>query len=414
MEEAQKNGQLEASYSYDFRGERIRKATASDKTAFLIDNNNQTGYSQALREVDSTNEEKVSYTFGDDLISQDRADAPQGQSALSFLHYDGLGSTRALTSTAAIATDTFSYLAFGAILNKTGDTPITHLFIGEAYDFNLGYNYLRARLYNPITGRFASLDPFGGVNFDPRSLHKYYYTYNNSINDVDLSGYISAGFILTILAMMTIILYLTAKGLRYKAKAAFCNQIHLDFTSLNSLKNHRIKYRNGNVTKLKSSDLVIIKNNVISTMKHYFPKADIHTKIPTSSELRKGHKYVIFNCERESFWSGAMGTTGQGFFTAPNRTYIFIKTIINNSSGDYLAIHNSTELGTCLGRVISHELGHQFIQKLSIASITGEREHRNDCSLMDPNICQDKCSTLPSWNKADKRYMNKMTPQGCE
>ena len=183
MEEAQKNGQLEASYSYDFRGERIHKATVSEETAFLIDNNNQTGYSQTLRETDGSNAEKVAYTFGDDLISQKREE-------VSYLHYDGLGSTRALTSMAAEATDTFSYLAFGSLLNRTGSTSLSHLFTGEAYDFNLGFYYLRARLYNPQTGRFASLDPFSGINSDPQSLHKYLYVNNNTINSIDPSGLI--------------------------------------------------------------------------------------------------------------------------------------------------------------------------------------------------------------------------------
>jgi len=138
MAGATKNGLLEASYAYDFRGERIYKANASDETAFLIDNNNQTGYSQALRETGSSNVEKVAYTFGDDLISQKRNE-------ISFLHYDGLGSTRALTSVSSNITDTFSYLAFGSLLNRTGQTKSTHLFTGEAYDFNLGFYYLRAR-----------------------------------------------------------------------------------------------------------------------------------------------------------------------------------------------------------------------------------------------------------------------------
>jgi len=210
MARADKDGALEAAYAYDFRGERIRNATAADETAFLIDNNNQTGYSQALRETGAGGAEKVAYTFGDDLISQDRADAPQGQSALSYLHYDGLGSTRALTSMASMATDTFSYLAFGAILNKTGSTPLAHLFTGEAYDFNLGFYYLRARLYSPITGRFASLDPFSGLNSDPRSLHKYNYANSNPIFYIDPTGLVSLmklamgfviGMILTSLAI---------------------------------------------------------------------------------------------------------------------------------------------------------------------------------------------------------------------
>ena len=177
---AEKDGVLAASYSYDFRGERIHKATASDKTAFLIDNNNQTGYSQTLRETDGSNAEKVAYTFGDDLISQKREE-------VSYLHYDGLGSTRALTSMAAEATDTFSYLAFGSILNRTGTTTLSHLFTGEIYDFNIGYYYLRARLYNPFSGLFLSIDPLF-CSFEYNKLHKYVYGNNDPLNKMDING----------------------------------------------------------------------------------------------------------------------------------------------------------------------------------------------------------------------------------
>ncbi len=53
MARADKDAALAAAYAYDFRGERIYKRTPDGVTRFLIDNNNQTGYSQALRETDA-------------------------------------------------------------------------------------------------------------------------------------------------------------------------------------------------------------------------------------------------------------------------------------------------------------------------------------------------------------------------
>jgi RHS repeat-associated protein len=58
---------------------------------------------------------------------------------------------------------------------------------GEQYDSDLGLYYLRARYYNPLTGRFMSRDPeeFCGCSIrNPASLHKYVY---GNDDPVDLS-----------------------------------------------------------------------------------------------------------------------------------------------------------------------------------------------------------------------------------
>jgi hypothetical protein len=52
---------------------------------------------------------------------------------------------------------------------------------------------LRARYYDPATGRFNRLDPFFGNLDDPQSLHKYLYTCDDPINGIDPSGEMSIG-----------------------------------------------------------------------------------------------------------------------------------------------------------------------------------------------------------------------------
>ena len=58
----------------------------------------------------------------------------------------------------------------------------------EQYDSDLGLYYLRARYYNPVTGRFMSRDPEDGKPVDPMSLHKYLYAGGDPINRIDPSG----------------------------------------------------------------------------------------------------------------------------------------------------------------------------------------------------------------------------------
>ena len=59
---------------------------------------------------------------------------------------------------------------------------------GEQYDSDLGLYYLRARYYNPATGRFLSRDPYDGNAKIPATLHKYLYTGGDPVNWIDPSG----------------------------------------------------------------------------------------------------------------------------------------------------------------------------------------------------------------------------------
>ena len=76
----------------------------------------------------------------------------------SFYGYDGMGSARLLTDSTGTVTDTFDYDAWGNAVNTTGTTPNLYLYRGEQYDSDLGLYYLRARYFNPLTGRFLTKD----------------------------------------------------------------------------------------------------------------------------------------------------------------------------------------------------------------------------------------------------------------
>ena len=81
-----------------------------------------------------------------------------------------------------------NYDAFGNLLNSTGSTPNDMRYRGEQWDSDLGLYYLRARYYNPITGRFMSRDPYDGNTILPISLHKYLYASGNPVNRIDPRG----------------------------------------------------------------------------------------------------------------------------------------------------------------------------------------------------------------------------------
>ncbi|MBN1546453.1 MAG: hypothetical protein JW902_07330 [Syntrophaceae bacterium] len=174
-------------YAYDADGNRVRKTIDGTVVVnYLVDTNRD--YAQVLEERDGSGNLLVRYVYGHDLISQTRPSAGSGTDT-TYYHYDGMGSTRALTADSEAVTDTYD--AFGNLLDKTGVTENTHLYTGEFFDSNLGFYYLRARYMNPAIGRFVTMDPFGGFSRDPYSLHKYLYAHANPVNSTDPSGYIT-------------------------------------------------------------------------------------------------------------------------------------------------------------------------------------------------------------------------------
>lgn len=62
------------------------------------------------------------------------------------------------------------------------------LYRGEQFDPDLGLYYLRARYYNPLTGRFMNRDPEDGLLTDPKSLHRYVYAGGDPVNLADPTG----------------------------------------------------------------------------------------------------------------------------------------------------------------------------------------------------------------------------------
>jgi len=92
------------------------------------------------------------------------------------------------SGTAPGARVTYDYDAWGNTVNTTGSTPNVYLYRGEQYDPDLGLYYLRARYYNPVTGRFLGRDPEAGRIKVPATLHKYLYAASDPVNRLDPGG----------------------------------------------------------------------------------------------------------------------------------------------------------------------------------------------------------------------------------
>jgi len=174
---------------YDGDGNRVAKIVNGVTTQYLVDDLNPTGLPQVVEEVVNGAVTRQ-YTYGLQRISQNLSPSVTGNSTwtASFYVYDGGGSVRQLADSTGKVTDEYEYDAYGNSFTKQGSTPNNYLYRGEQYDPDLGLYYLRARYYNPATGRFLSRDPEGGALLEPASLHKYLYAGGDPVNAMDPSG----------------------------------------------------------------------------------------------------------------------------------------------------------------------------------------------------------------------------------
>jgi RHS repeat-associated protein len=171
----------QVAYQYDADGIRVASIVNNQETRYLVDTNRP--YAEVLEEYSPTGQVQTSYVHGLDLISQTRAN-----DTLFYLS-DAHSGVRQLSDESGQTTDTYTYDAYGNLVQTTGNTQNSYLYRSEQFDSNLEMQYLRARYYDQNSGRFVSTDPFEGWQEQPMSRHTYLYGNNNPVKNSDPTGY---------------------------------------------------------------------------------------------------------------------------------------------------------------------------------------------------------------------------------
>jgi RHS repeat-associated protein len=126
---------------------------------------------------------QASSVLGDDeLLAQTRS------GTVSYDLSDGQNNVRLLTDANGAITDSYRYDAFGTALSSQGTTVNPYRYTGQQLDSLTGLYDLRARYYDPTSGRFLSRDTAGIDVNNPVEVNRYTYVTDNPINFADPSG----------------------------------------------------------------------------------------------------------------------------------------------------------------------------------------------------------------------------------
>jgi RHS repeat-associated protein len=165
--------EIKDTYAYDGNGLRASQ-TISGTITYLAWDVSET---LPLLLGDTTN----SYIYGPGDLPVEQINNSTG--TVLYLHHDQQGSTRMLTGSTGKAEATFTYDAYGNQTGHTGTATTPLGWDGQYTSSDTGFIYLRARVYDPATAQFVTVDPHIRDTHAP-----YNYASDNPVNRADLTG----------------------------------------------------------------------------------------------------------------------------------------------------------------------------------------------------------------------------------
>jgi RHS repeat-associated protein len=168
-----------ASYAYDGHGRRTYVAYTDGSWKVQV-------YSQAGKLLWSQHSSQGATRH---VYLGDRLVAEATSAGVSYSHTDALGSPVARTNASAQVTSRTRYEPYGATAAGTNPTGIG--FTGHVNDADTGLVYMQQRYYEPVAGRFLSVDPVTTDAKDGSSFNRYVYGNNNPYKFKDPDGRIA-------------------------------------------------------------------------------------------------------------------------------------------------------------------------------------------------------------------------------
>jgi RHS repeat-associated protein len=169
-------------YAYDGDGNRMQASAGGQLTNYVWDRNY--GLPQLALERSGPGATLRRYLYGNARISM------TASGSTFYFHHDAIGSVTNVTSSTGAAQWTYAYEPFGATRTETQDDPSAPFnpmkYAGELLDAT-GLYHVRARQYDPGTGRFLARDPLEFAAGKP-AISAYAYADNRPTTSTDPSG----------------------------------------------------------------------------------------------------------------------------------------------------------------------------------------------------------------------------------
>lgn len=180
MRQEQENATI--NYKYDHTGNRILKQVNNETTV---------SPSQDYRILPTGTIEKEIIVGDSTFVITTTYQNDEPTETITVVHQDHLGSATVTTDKAGHIVANQNYYPYGDTRNQTGISN-TRQYTGQINDLETNLYYYNARYYNPVIGRFISVDPVArldkSVITDPQQLNYYNYARNNPVIMNDPTG----------------------------------------------------------------------------------------------------------------------------------------------------------------------------------------------------------------------------------
>lgn len=126
---------------------------------------------------------------------QEAGSGATGIEKVTYMHPDHLGSAQAGTNASGEVVWREQYTPFGETYENPAANDNLDGFTGHIKDKATGLNYMQARYYDPVIGRFLSIDPVTFMDTgDSNQFNRYMYGNNDPVNMIDPNGEDAFGF----------------------------------------------------------------------------------------------------------------------------------------------------------------------------------------------------------------------------